>query len=381
MELAFQSEAPARGFAEDLDEEDVAASAKVHRIEAARGMNGNVVRVSEAYSRLRKEIRANCVMPPRPGHHPEGRLMALVAPSFSGKSYCLGLLEADPRLKPHEREGLAVRPMVSILAPSPCTLITLGLALLDALGFVGTPPTKVHLIWHAVRRQMIALGVMLFVIDEFHNAITGRKHVEIQTLAAALKGILTGTTIVSAPERERAAIRRIVNDDSLRHPVFLLVAGTSKVRTITADLKDEIIEQVARRSRQIEFDEIPVVRDEETGVLTHVGLPDFVKQLYDAMGFDPDERMTSLDMLKRHCKAGSRQLGRVACILKLAGILSVQGGEKKPPVEYLGDAFEEIYKTGASRNPYLVADVDSIGFPPSPDEVRRAAERSAGHGL
>ena len=60
------------------------------------------------------------------------------------------------------------QPFLWVRAPSPCNLKTLGLEFLAALGArLGRQLTDVYLIWHAVRCQLIAQGVLIILIDEF----------------------------------------------------------------------------------------------------------------------------------------------------------------------------------------------------------------------
>jgi hypothetical protein len=358
-----------RGFSMPLGEVELRKSRRAAEIEAARSPNGAVLTYLREIERRKPLIHATCTARGTLGSSSlEAMLFALAAPTFTGKSFTMAALEGDPYFQPRFEDGRYVTPLLVVNAPSPCPLTTLGTELLNQLGWVGAYPDRRHKVWHAVRQLMIAKGVMAIIINDFHNLILGRKRSEIVELAMALKAILVGDVIVRAPGASKDSV--IVNNPPYRFPVFIFAGGTDVIRIITDNMKDPVIIETARRSLTLQFSEIPCSRG-EGGRMVFKSMPQFIDTLQKEMGFQPDPRLVSYDMQKRHYKAANRFYGRVACVLKKAATLSVLDGDVRPPHDYLAEAFAELYKARPAKNPYLVADIDSIGFPQTADELER----------
>lgn len=358
-----------RGFSMPLGETELRKSRRAAEIEAARSPNGAVLSYLAQVQRRRPLIHATCTSRGTIGSsNMEAMLIALAAPTFTGKSHTMAALEGDPFFQPRIEDGRAVTPLVVINAPSPCPLSTFGTELLKQLGWVGPYPDRRHKVWHAVRQLMIAKGVMAIMVNDFHNLILGRKQSEIVELAMALKAILVGDVIVRAPEGGKGSA--FVNNPPYRFPVFIFAGGTDIIRVITDNMRDPTIIETARRSLTLHFTEIPCSRGND-GHMVFKGMPQFIDTLQKEMGFEPDPRIVEYDMQKRHYKAANRYYGRVACILKRAATLSVLDGDVRRPHDYLAEGFAELYKAAPDKNPYLVADIDSIGFPQTADEMDR----------
>jgi hypothetical protein len=300
---------------------------------------------------------------------PEGRALVITAPSFCGKSHVLDRMVLDSRLLPFEVDGLRVRPFLWVRAPSPCNNKTLGLAFLDALGARPLRQlTDIYLIWHAVRCQLVAQGVLVVLIDEFHNVLVGKNRVELDKLSATMKSLLVGEALVLPPENVSPAFASAVLDRGERSPVWLIIAGTEKVETFGMDFSTEDREQFSRRCRTVPFRDIPVKDSGTDGLHEYTGLDKFIRNVSDEMGIPAAESLLSHDGLKRFYKAGSRQLGRAAHLLKDGARFAVRSGGVEVGRIHLANAFEDLYKTGPLRNCFLVADIDKCPFPPSPRE-------------
>lgn len=162
---------PKRGYAQPLSPEQLEHSVRLAAIHSAYCVNGATNSFSIFLEGLIPEMHSVCVQPHSPGAKPpEGDFIALIAPSFTGKSQCISMVENHPMLQDHFQGEFLVKPMISISAPSPCTLRTLGHELLNALGWVGRYPSTQHMVWHHVRHLLIAYGVMIVVIDEFQQS-------------------------------------------------------------------------------------------------------------------------------------------------------------------------------------------------------------------
>jgi hypothetical protein len=337
---------------------------RLNRIEAAHVVNGNYLRIRRAFEDLLTDVEAATAADAQPT--PEGRALVITAPSFCGKSHVLDRLVLDGRLVPFEDYGVQRRPFLWVRAPSPCNLKTLGLAFLKALGAtLGRNLTDTYLIWHAVRCQLLAQGVLVVLIDEFHNVLVGKNRDELDKLSAALKALVVGETIVLPPDTAPASFVTPVTERE-RTPVFLVLAGTEKVGAFASDFSTEDREQFARRCTQAPFEEIPIRRNQVDGGLQFTGLKEFLQRLSDEMGVPLAPDLLSDNGLARVHKAGSRQMGRAALLLKDGARLSVRRNQPEVTTRHLAQAFEDLYKTGPLRNCFLVVDIDNCAYPPSP---------------
>lgn len=337
---------------------------RLNRIDAAHVVNGNFLRIKQAFEGLLTDTEAAEVGGAKP--MPEGRALVITAPSFCGKSHVLDRLVLDERLSPFEDYGVRRKPFLWVRAPSPCNLKTLGLEFLAALGArLGRQLTDVYLIWHAVRCQLIAQGVLIILIDVFHNVLVGKNWVELDRLAAALKSLLVGDAIVLPPESAPANFAAAVTDRGERYPVWLVLAGTEKVESFTRDYSTEDREQLSRRCEPLPFGEIPVKAGPD-GLPEFQGLGQFIEKLCEAMGIPIAEELSSPDGRKRFYKAGSKQMGRAALLLKNGARLSVKANKPVITRQHLAQAFEDLYKTGPIANCFLVSDIDKCAWPPSP---------------
>ena len=93
---------------------------------------------------------------------PEGRILVLTGETGAGKSRSL------KRLFRQRREQVE-QVLVSVVAPSPCTLMQLGRKLLPELGYPIQRDRKEHLIWEDVRRRIDARGIRIVHIDEMQH--------------------------------------------------------------------------------------------------------------------------------------------------------------------------------------------------------------------
>lgn len=150
---------------------------------------------------------------------PEGRILVLTGESGAGKTRALKRLFR----KRHDKLGGR---LLSITAPSPCTLMQLGRTLLPQLGYPIQRDRKEHLIWEEVRRRLETEDKRVLHIDEMQH-VTQTANIDQQ------KRILN--TIKSLVQRRR-------------DPMILVLSGT-------CDLADFLRtdRQVTRRCRFVEF--------------------------------------------------------------------------------------------------------------------------------
>ena len=175
----------------------------------------------------------------RVGRLREGRALTVTGASGAGKSRALDRVF----LRREEFTGYG-RPesdclLVSVTAPSPCTLRLLGESILKALGYPLERRLDENVAWDLVRKTLALRQVKFLHIDELQHVLQSRNSVEIGKMQDTLKGLL----------------------QDKHWPVWLILSGLPSVATFLAN---DI--QVRRRTRHVVFrplkfpDEIPMVR-------------------------------------------------------------------------------------------------------------------------
>ncbi|GEP01726.1 ATP-binding protein [Methylobacterium haplocladii] len=143
---------------------------------------------------------------------PEGRILVLIGETGAGKSRSLKRLF-------RQRREIVEEVLVSVVAPSPCTLMQLGRKMLPELGYPIQRDRKEHLIWEDVRRRIDAQGVRIVHIDEMQHvtqtANVDQKKRILNTIKSLIQGrekpmllVLSGTCELADFLRTDGQVRR-----------------------------------------------------------------------------------------------------------------------------------------------------------------------------
>jgi hypothetical protein len=154
----------------------------------------------------------------------EGRAVAVLGQSGAGKSTALGRILASHPLLPDY--GKPTCPVIGLTAPAPCTLKTLGRAILACLGYPIIADRKEHEIWEELHKRLTKMGTLIIFIDEMQNATTNAKKDEAGRIRDTLKSLLNSKT----------------------HPVCLMLAGLPELKYFL-----EADTQLRRRTRFVEL--------------------------------------------------------------------------------------------------------------------------------
>jgi hypothetical protein len=150
------------------------------------------------------------------GNHPEGRMVVVVGDPGAGKTWAVERALASI-------SGLKDGPLLSLVAPRPCTLKQLGRSILHALDYPLQRDLLEHLTWEKVRHQLALRRKQFVWIDEMHHAM-GKNEDELAKLCDTLKNvmqqrnwpvsfILSGLPLVADPGGERAALNTAIAID------------------------------------------------------------------------------------------------------------------------------------------------------------------------
>lgn len=170
----------------------------------------------------------------RVGRLREGRALTVIGESGAGKSRTLDrqFLTREEFTGYGDREMDCV--LVSVTAPSPCTLRLLGMNVLAALGYETTRDLKENVVWDMVHHQLALRGVRFLHIDELQHVLQSRNDLEIRKVQDTLK--------------------RLMQDRDW--PVWLILSGLPSIRKMLSG-----DQQIWRRTRHILFDDLTLTKD------------------------------------------------------------------------------------------------------------------------
>ncbi|MFK4771359.1 ATP-binding protein [Rhizobium sp. ZW T2_16] len=171
----------------------------------------------------------------RLGRLAEGRILAVIGQPGAGKTRALERIF-------HQREefwkiaNVEDRTLVSVKAPSPCTLRQLGNPLLKALGYPTLRDLKENVVWQMVRERLPIHGIRYVHIDELQHAVEYATAGELQKVRNTLKALLQQS----------------------EWPVCLILSGLpSLVEFIQGD------RQLKRRTRFVTFADMSLTTDRD----------------------------------------------------------------------------------------------------------------------
>ena len=235
---------------------------------------------------------------PAVGRLGEGRTLYVIGPSGTGKTRALhrcfsNMAEFEGYLN---EDGGSV--LVSIVAPSPCTLKVLGQTLLRKLGYDTTRDIRENVAWAMVRQILPTRGVRIVHIDEFQHLFTNKSENEIQKVRDTLKGLM------QAPE----------------WPVSLVLSGLPEIAGVV-----ERDKQLRRRCHPVRFEPLTLAndRDDVVGIFKQYaaragvrgrGLPDddfFLRLLHASGGAAGTTIELVQDAVLEAARVGAEQVGLV----------------------------------------------------------------------
>lgn len=170
----------------------------------------------------------------RVGRLAEGKILALVGRSGAGKTRALERVFSRRSELVGYDDVDADSALVSIKAPSPCTLKQLGFELLKALGYPVGRDMKEYVAWELVRDRLELRKVRFVHIDELQHVTAKANVKEAQKVRDTIKGL------VQWPQ----------------WPVSLILSGTPEIGSFI-----EEDTQVKRRCLVVHFSSLDVEED------------------------------------------------------------------------------------------------------------------------
>ena len=226
-------------------------------------------------------------------------------PEFEGFSY-----------EPH----LNSSPLISVKAPSPCTLRVLGITIGRAMGLPLTDGLAENEVWDLIMDNVATRNVRFVHIDEFQHVLENRNVVDIAKIRNAMK------RLVQTPQ----------------HPVWLLITGMPEVAIM---IEGDI--QLWRRKSYVLFEELIFERDADLCI----GVIEFFASKKAKLTY---EELKAPDSVHRLMHASLFRLGVAIDVVIKAIRVALKAGSTALKVEHFALAYHSFTGCQASANPFLV---------------------------
>lgn len=265
----------------------------------------------------------------------EGRILALTGEAGAGKTRALRrqftqraeLAEAD--------EALGHAPLMSCIAPSPCTLRLMGNVIVRDLGYPLQRELRENVVWDVIRTLLPLRKVRILHIDECQHMMDLANTTERQKVRDTLKGIL------QLPG----------------WPVFLVLSGTpSFVKLLTED------PQLRRRTHYVQFAEVKLPDD---FTMIEFALRQIISEIASLqVGKDLDR-----SFIQKLSHTAERQFGTLIELIQDATLHALAAGQHTVEFEnFARIADRRIGMAGSQSNVFVTGNelaLDELGASPT----------------
>lgn len=226
-------------------------------------------------------------------------------PEFAGFSYV-----------PHENSSA----LVSVKAPSPCTLRVLGVTIARAMGLPTSDAAKENVVWDDIMDHLPTRGIRVIHIDEFQHVLENRNKLDIAKIRNTMKRVL----------------------QTPGHPVWMLVTGMPEVGPA---LEDDT--QTWRRKSYVFFPELDFSRHAgKCRTMVSFFATDRAKLDCKAFATDPN--------IHRLMHASLYRLGIAIDVVVKAIRVALKAGSSELTVEHFAKAYRAFAGCPDEENPFLV---------------------------
>lgn len=254
-----------------------------------------------------------------PGKRLEGRGLFVLGESHAGKSRSiLHLFSKRTYLKPYESDIGTMMPLVSVVAPSPCTLRQLANAILDKIGYDTKSDLKENVAWRIVKQQLENRKTIILHIDEIQHCLQSQSDLEKQKLLDTLKNLMQNS----------------------EWPVRLVLSGLPEFGLFARQDK-----QIPFRSRTIHLPPLSVPGD-----IKWVRF--MVKEIFGRLNVDISG-ISGDDFYLRLCHAASNFPGRIARYIQGAGEEVIYDNRGEVTTEDFAEAYSLISGCEREENVFL----------------------------
>jgi hypothetical protein len=272
-----------------------------------------------------------------------GMGLLLTAPSGAGKTTLIDNALKDNPAFPNYGSATEWCPLISVGAPSPCTLLQLAMRILMALGWHSTRELRENGAWLRVRMQLKEQKILFLVIDDFQHVLHQANEFEIQKVRDTLKDLMT----------------------SRDWPVQIILAGMPELVPFA-----KTDTQLRRRLKFMQLEPISPKRDFKflDSAIKHYAKKCGLKLVVSA----------GESLVGRLCHAAQHQMGVTIEILTEAVEVALLRGEKTLTMYDFVDAYAARNLQPDDQNPFYANAWDTIDTslvrPKSEDPTAEDAE-------
>jgi len=226
-------------------------------------------------------------------------------PEFAGFSYV-----------PHENSSA----LLSVKAPSPCTLRVLGVTIARAMGLPTSETLKENVVWDDIMDHLPVRGIRVIHIDEFQHVLQNRNKLDIAKIRNTMKRVL----------------------QTPGHPVWMLVTGMPEVGPVL-----EGDTQTWRRKSYVFFPELDFCR--------HASKCRTMVQFFAKERASLEcEASTSDENIHRLMHASLYRLGIAIDVVIKAIRVALSDGSKDLTADHFAKAYRTFSGCPDNENPFLV---------------------------
>ena len=249
----------------------------------------------------------------RVGRLAEGRVLLLLAESGAGKTRAHArLFNKYEEFKNHWDKD-SDRRLISVKAPSPCTLKQLGDKILAATGYISERELAEQTIWKLIPLRLKALNIRYLHIDEAQHPIEEADKNSIKKVRNTLKALL----------------------QDAEWPIWILLSG----KPLAGDLLD-VDAQMFRRRRVVQFDAVTIEKDGE--ILKKI----FHGTIRGRAGLNIDETFPD-SFYARLLHASHYQFGTAVEFVQDAILEAFEAGDEAVGLRH----FRDVYKARSGCQP------------------------------
>lgn len=231
--------------------------------------------------------------------------MIHIRPEFAGFSYI-----------PHENRSA----LISVKAPSPCTLRVLGVTIARAMGLPTTDVVKENVVWDDIMDHLPTRGIRVIHIDEFQHVLENRNKLDIAKIRNTLKRVM----------------------QTPGHPVWMLITGMPECGSVL-----EGDTQTWRRASHVSFQMLNFSAHTEK-CRTMVQFFAGEKAGLECKAFTTDEN------IHRLMHASLFRLGIAIDVVIKSIRVALQAEDKALKLEHFAKAYKTFAGCADAENPFAV---------------------------
>lgn len=264
----------------------------------------------------------------------EARGVMVIEGSGGGKTTAIKSVLSDiDILAPNSETG---EPRcLSLDVPSPATLKSVGVAILEASGMSGVSDNATAaMVWRAVRHRLALLGVVVLWLDEAQDLVLGDSAVETEKTLRMIKSLMKGD-----------------------HPVVPILSGTERLGEVIG-----YDPQVSRRFTKIRPSDLEFGADEGR-----------LLGLIDAYCVEAGLRADlGGDLAARLIHASRRRFGRAVVFILHAIESALMDGDENLTIDHFAVAWVKEESSDPGGNVFLVSDWLSVDLDQQAEEYEEA---------